>query len=118
MTTCDTFLRSWACHVTFSSRSVIYTSRETAMARSACCPDCGGELSWERGIQGLCPQCLLSLALEESELEGQKTEVVEIEVPALRATPTLVVDESALPRTLAAAHSRGRCYSGCEEKRT
>ncbi len=43
------------------------------MPRSSCCPDCGSELSSEPAIQGLCPQCLLSLALEESELEGQKT---------------------------------------------
>ncbi|MGH9392043.1 MAG: hypothetical protein ACRD1Z_20765 [Vicinamibacteria bacterium] len=43
------------------------------MARSAPCPDCGGELSSEPGIQGLCPQCLLSLALEESDLGEQKT---------------------------------------------
>src|SRR3990172_10121281 len=43
------------------------------MENSALCPDCGGELSSEPAIQGLCPQCLLGLALEESELEGQKT---------------------------------------------
>jgi WD40 repeat protein len=43
------------------------------MERSARCPDCGGELSSEPGIHGLCPQCLLSLALEESELGAAKT---------------------------------------------
>ncbi len=43
------------------------------MERSARCPDCGGELASEPGIQGLCPQCLLSLALEESELGAQQT---------------------------------------------
>jgi hypothetical protein len=43
------------------------------MEKSALCPDCGGVLAWETAIQGLCPQCLVGLALEESELEGQKT---------------------------------------------
>ncbi len=43
------------------------------MEKSARCPDCGGELASEPGIQGLCPQCLLSLALEESELGAQQT---------------------------------------------
>jgi serine/threonine-protein kinase len=43
------------------------------MERSARCPDCGGEISSEPGILGLCPQCLLSLALEESELGAQQT---------------------------------------------
>jgi WD40 repeat protein len=43
------------------------------MERSARCPDCGGELSSEPGILGLCPQCLLSLALDESELGAQQT---------------------------------------------
>ena len=43
------------------------------MEKSALCPDCGGELASEPGIQGLCPQCLPSLALEESELGAQRT---------------------------------------------
>ena len=43
------------------------------MEKSALCPGCGGELASEPGIQGLCPQCLLSLALEESELGAQQT---------------------------------------------
>jgi len=43
------------------------------MEKSALCPICGGELASEPGIQGLCPQCLLSLALEESELGAQQT---------------------------------------------
>jgi serine/threonine-protein kinase len=43
------------------------------MEKSALCPDCGGVLASEPAIQGLCPQCLLGLALEESELEAQKT---------------------------------------------
>jgi predicted amidophosphoribosyltransferase len=43
------------------------------LEKSACCPDCGSELSSDPAIQGLCPQCLLSLALEESELGEQKT---------------------------------------------
>ncbi len=43
------------------------------MEKPALCPDCGGGLASEPAIQGLCPQCLLGLALEESELEGQKT---------------------------------------------
>src|SRR5256885_13404715 len=30
------------------------------------CPDCGTKLVSEPGISGLCPHCLLSLALEES----------------------------------------------------
>ena len=30
------------------------------------CPDCGAEIVTEPGIPGLCPQCLLSLALKES----------------------------------------------------
>jgi eukaryotic-like serine/threonine-protein kinase len=30
------------------------------------CPDCGTEIVTEPGIPGLCPQCLLSLALKES----------------------------------------------------
>jgi hypothetical protein len=29
-------------------------------------PDCGTELVAEPGIAGLCPQCLLSLALQQS----------------------------------------------------
>ena len=31
------------------------------------CPDCGTELSSDRGTEGLCPKCLLSLALHDFE---------------------------------------------------
>jgi hypothetical protein len=35
-------------------------------AEAARCPDCGTQIVTEPGIPGLCPQCLLSLALRES----------------------------------------------------
>jgi WD40 repeat protein len=50
------------------------------------CPDCGTELSSDSWTQGLCPGCLLELALEESSDEAPETGSVD-ELPTL-AVPT------------------------------
>ncbi len=41
-------------------------SQGSALSDARHCPDCGTNLVSEPGIPGLCPQCLLSLALKES----------------------------------------------------
>ena len=41
--------------------------------KSASCPDCGMELPSDASIEGLCPKCLLSLALMDSEPEDLPT---------------------------------------------
>ena len=38
----------------------------TRLPEAVRCPDCGADLVSELGIAGLCPQCLLSLALQQS----------------------------------------------------
>ena len=40
---------------------------------TACCPDCGMELPSDAALEGLCPKCLLSLALVGSEVEELET---------------------------------------------
>ena len=42
------------------------TCQVTRLPEAVRCPDCGTDLVSEPGIPGLCPQCLLSLALKES----------------------------------------------------
>ena len=47
------------------------------------CPDCGSELVSEPGIPGLCPQCLLSLALRDSPAPGSPdSEAATLDRPA------------------------------------
>ncbi|HET7293896.1 MAG TPA: protein kinase [Vicinamibacteria bacterium] len=47
------------------------------------CPDCRSELVSERGIAGLCPQCLLSLALRDSPAPGSAdSEAATVDRPA------------------------------------
>jgi predicted amidophosphoribosyltransferase len=36
-------------------------------AMTGVCPDCGSPLPEDVALQGLCPQCLLSMALEDDE---------------------------------------------------
>ncbi|MGH9391064.1 MAG: protein kinase domain-containing protein, partial [Vicinamibacteria bacterium] len=43
------------------------------------CPDCGTPLPEDAALLGLCPQCLLSMALEDSSLEDEVLE----ELPTL-----------------------------------
>lgn len=40
------------------------------------CPACGTELSAEQGSQGLCPSCLVELAIELSPMSGDLEEDV------------------------------------------
>ena len=46
------------------------------------CPDCGTELVSEPGIPGLCPQCLLSLALKDSDPPSDPDDLETLDRPA------------------------------------
>ena len=46
------------------------------------CPDCGTELVSEPGIPGLCPQCLLSLALVASPVDSDESEAATLDGPS------------------------------------
>ena len=46
------------------------------------CPDCGTELSSDRGTEGLCPKCLLSLALHDFEPGGDLVDAATLEGPS------------------------------------
>ena len=52
------------------------------MPEAVRCPDCGMELVSEPGIAGLCPQCLFSLALQDSSAEDSPLEAVTFDRPA------------------------------------
>jgi hypothetical protein len=54
----------------------------SALPEIARCPDCGTELVSEPGIPGLCPQCLLSLALLASPVEAEESEAPTLEGPS------------------------------------
>ena len=49
---------------------------------AAHCPDCGTELPSDGAIEGLCPQCLLSLALRDSDLDLEERETLDGPSPA------------------------------------
>ena len=54
------------------------------------CPACNSELSRSRGIAGLCPSCLIELALDDTSLEA---ELGPGEAPTLQFTPDQTFSE-------------------------
>ena len=57
---------------------------------TAKCPACGTDVSRERESSGLCPACLIELALEDTGLEA---ELEPGEAPTLRFTPGTTFSE-------------------------
>ena len=55
------------------------------LAEPTRCPDCGAELPANGAIAGLCPQCLLSLALRDSALGRDPDEAPTLDGPGCRA---------------------------------
>jgi len=53
---------------------------------SVACPACGTDVSQERWSAGLCPACLIELALDDTSLEAE-LEVEAGEAPTLQFTP-------------------------------